>query len=829
MFQKNENKKGNLVTLTGADLEIIANFTSEMLFNEKGNTLERFINEVNSEDRNAISRFIHDFISWLKARLKGEKVSLKIVMLENRFAAVLRNVDNTNAQKNNTTNDGDVQYLFAGQKSRTSNYSLLDQAIKLEDVGKATPDEIRQQTGWFRGYDGKWRYEISDRDMEVDPTGKFHTNPDIRRQTELFNKVYFDGTATTEEIEELQILNQNLKGVSAKPEKLGQLIKHDKLFEAYPFLKDVNIRFEYITERGAYNPVFNEIVLSNNIKLNKEQLTKTLIHEIQHAIQYYEAFAGGSNTEYWRDLGIDENELFKYYENTAGEVEARDAANRWWRTDEARKEMRPDIDRADVVFADGNVNSFLSKGNVSDSKKLIETILKNIDIIPKNNLYSISGDGIINGVKSKYILDIFDVQGNVAYREDLGTIELTETGAESTIFHGFGKNKLIAAEGIKNVIEKGVIISKIENYNNKGYNRYVIAGYGTINNLDSIMAVAINEYVTENGRKSFYLHEIMIKNKDASPFMAEQQGAVSAGKASFDNTIPQEVQSVNTHYTQESDNNSSPEQDNDGNSYSFGDIDVYDEAQYNDFGWVRYNDVLSASEYNTLLSRYADYKHNKHNYPTTRFGEAVIHSSELPDVIMYVKGPIVSPQIIKAVRIETDSYTASSIKGWILQNEYRQVSQPYSAIESLYGQEVLSICRKRDYESFWEYQARTKRNSSPTSDTAGETEQDGTRSTQQNKTTDRAGLDDSAFSMPENDGMEYSFEDDVVDKTSSLAERVRLGEISQTEYLNELRQLMDEATEKYGAIPKLNRDLKKYTHYYITIYYITIIDLLAVR
>ena len=83
---------------------------SEMLFNEKGNTLERFINEVNSEDRNVISRYIHDFISWLKARLKGEKVSLKIVKLENRFAAVLRNVDNTSAQKNNTTNDGDVQY-----------------------------------------------------------------------------------------------------------------------------------------------------------------------------------------------------------------------------------------------------------------------------------------------------------------------------------------------------------------------------------------------------------------------------------------------------------------------------------------------------------------------------------------------------------------------------------------------------------------------------------------------------------------------------------------------------------------------------------------------
>ena len=62
---------GKTLDPTAADLEIIANFTSEMLFNEKGNTLERFINEVNSEDRNAISQFIHDFISWLKGQFEN--------------------------------------------------------------------------------------------------------------------------------------------------------------------------------------------------------------------------------------------------------------------------------------------------------------------------------------------------------------------------------------------------------------------------------------------------------------------------------------------------------------------------------------------------------------------------------------------------------------------------------------------------------------------------------------------------------------------------------------------------------------------------------------
>ena len=51
--------------------------------------------------------------------------------------------------------------------------------------------------------------------------------------------------------------------------------------------------------------------------------------------------------------------------------------------------------------------------------------------------------------------------------------------------------------------------------------------------------------------------------------------------------------------------------------------------------------------------------------------------------------------------------------------------------------------------------------------------------------------------MPEND-IRYSFEDDV----ASLTEQRQNGEISESEYRNELQRLMNEATEKYGAIPK---------------------------
>ncbi len=192
-------------------------------------------------------------------------------------------------------------------------------------------------------------------------------------------------------------------------------------------------------------------------------------------------------------------------------------------------------------------------------------------------------------------------------------------------------------------------------------------------------------------------------------------------------------------------------------SYSMSNyVDTYTEEQYNNFGWVRYNNVLSANEYNTLLSRYADYKHNKDKYPTTRFGEAVIHSTECPDVIMYVKGTITSPEITKTIKINADSLDSSTIKEWILQNEYGRVSQPYGSIEDFYGQEIFSKYRKRDFTSFQGYRAEAEGSGSQTSNTFGTAEQNRAGSTKQNTSNDGAGLNESAFSMPENEDVQYS-------------------------------------------------------------------------
>ncbi len=55
----------------------------------------------------------------------------------------------------------DIRFSYASRKARNSNLAKHAEAVRLESEGHSS-EEIRQQTGWFRGYDNKWRFEIDD-------------------------------------------------------------------------------------------------------------------------------------------------------------------------------------------------------------------------------------------------------------------------------------------------------------------------------------------------------------------------------------------------------------------------------------------------------------------------------------------------------------------------------------------------------------------------------------------------------------------------------------------------------------------------------------------
>lgn len=195
-------------------------------------------------------------------------------------------------------------FSFAGTDAQNADKSLLQQARQMQEKG-ATKEQILKETGWFVGADGKWRFEISDKDMQFFEHGQFK-NPDVLRFQELENK-FINLDITDEEQQELQALTKKLEGVNKYPETLEDYIKHDKLFEQYPHLAKIKVKFDNLNNyNGKFTPSTNTITINRELKNNTNKLKNTLLHEIQHIIQRYEGFASGTNLAYWQNKNSDD-------------------------------------------------------------------------------------------------------------------------------------------------------------------------------------------------------------------------------------------------------------------------------------------------------------------------------------------------------------------------------------------------------------------------------------------------------------------------------------------------------------------------------------------
>lgn len=296
---------------------------------------------------------------WLKVN------RLQLPLLSSSTYGFFNNSISQNSKNVNTKNDessNDIKYSMGGLKAETADKSALEKAMELEKDGTDS-EKIRKETGWFKGYDGKWRFEIDNSELEFKTDIEKNRAAAIElakmkvKSAELEEKIV-NNTATKAEENEYYNLDEKMieyrKGV-----KLSDVINHPKLFEAYPQLKNVDVYYEISSvNRGVYSSNGNVIMLNPMHTIDEQK--EAIIHEIQHAIQGIENFANGSNLEYWKNLGYSDEEAMAMYYNTAGEREARDASARRDYNAEQRKNIRPDIDRKDVVFANSGDAGYLT-------------------------------------------------------------------------------------------------------------------------------------------------------------------------------------------------------------------------------------------------------------------------------------------------------------------------------------------------------------------------------------------------------------------------------------------------------------------------------------
>lgn len=181
---------------------------------------------------------------------------------------------------------------LAGENAETANMKSLRKAQEMDAAGDYA-DDIYKETGWLKGVDGKWRFEIPDNLDAV--------------EWSVFEK-----------------------GNRENPTRLlGAIYDNPRLYEAYPWLQKIPVELSELkggTSGGVGNYGNTQVIVINK-GLADDSKSGTLIHEIQHLIQDREGLAvGGTKETAWQQIedriqqlsqDIKQYELGEQYAQTA--------------------------------------------------------------------------------------------------------------------------------------------------------------------------------------------------------------------------------------------------------------------------------------------------------------------------------------------------------------------------------------------------------------------------------------------------------------------------------------------------------------------------------
>ncbi|WP_417546434.1 LPD23 domain-containing protein [Marinobacter sp.] len=155
------------------------------------------------------------------------------------------------------------KFTLAGEGARIALLNDLQAARNMLRAGER-PEVVLRETGWYEGYDGRMRFEISDHSAALH---------------------YSEATA-----------HQQAAG-GAK--RVGDYLIHRRLFTAYPSLADIPVEVNHrgVTSLVSYSD--GRLLMNLRDDLSGSDLLSALLHELQHGIQLLEGFAiGGTEADF---------------------------------------------------------------------------------------------------------------------------------------------------------------------------------------------------------------------------------------------------------------------------------------------------------------------------------------------------------------------------------------------------------------------------------------------------------------------------------------------------------------------------------------------------
>jgi hypothetical protein len=166
--------------------------------------------------------------------------------------------------------------MFAGPKAVGAPLGALEHAQTLESGG-THPRDIWGQTGWLKGADGKWRWEIDDSGAKP-----------------LDTPQSWDSRAAAS----IDAKDQPIATAAA----LQDVFHHPELAKAYWPTREASPEVYYDslggTKRGRFQD--NTVTLDSGAAVSAPVERSVMLHELQHAIQNKEGFATGGSPDILR-------------------------------------------------------------------------------------------------------------------------------------------------------------------------------------------------------------------------------------------------------------------------------------------------------------------------------------------------------------------------------------------------------------------------------------------------------------------------------------------------------------------------------------------------
>lgn len=194
--------------------------------------------------------------------------------------------------------------MFAGPMARTADQEALSRAQQLAQSG-APREQVWNDTGWFQGVDGKWRFEIDDSAATVTmpPRAPYMTElaDQYARKNFGVNSFIDLPHGDVRRQEAIQWGQHNAPSVADTRNEtwpLNDILEHPEMRAAYG-MNDVSFGREVDAGlEGSYSPSSRKVRARNEpawLTGPESDPRSTVLHEVQHYTQEAEGFARGGD------------------------------------------------------------------------------------------------------------------------------------------------------------------------------------------------------------------------------------------------------------------------------------------------------------------------------------------------------------------------------------------------------------------------------------------------------------------------------------------------------------------------------------------------------